>query len=157
MIQKEDFKKCMGRFASGVSVITYNEGEKYGGITVSSFTSLSIDPPMILFNINKSSSSHDKIKGSRKIIVNVLSSEQEEISNNFASSKLDKHEYILKLNPRIINELPILQNNLFYLVCSIDKVYDGGDHSIFTGSVLEGSVDETKSALLYYNKGYHKI
>jgi flavin reductase (DIM6/NTAB) family NADH-FMN oxidoreductase RutF len=157
MVSNDEFKKSMSRFAAGVTVITYNDGEKYGAVTVSSFTSLSLDPPLVLFNLIKGTSSHDRITQSNNFIVHILAKGQEEISNSFASSKIDKDAYIRNLGFTIENNLPVLADALSVLVCEKEIIYDGGDHSIIIGKVLSANTDESKSPLLYFNKGYHTI
>jgi 3-hydroxy-9,10-secoandrosta-1,3,5(10)-triene-9,17-dione monooxygenase reductase component len=157
MIPLEEFKKSLGRFASGVTLITYTEGSLLSGITVSSFTSLSLDPPLILFNIQKTASSHDKLLHSKGYAVHILSNEQESISNQFSSSKTDRNEVLKSLGPKFIDEIPVLESSLSYLVCSNHKTFEGGDHTIFVGMVNHVYTNESKSPLLYYNKGYRKI
>jgi flavin reductase (DIM6/NTAB) family NADH-FMN oxidoreductase RutF len=157
MIAIEEFKKSLGRFASGVTLITYRDESFLSGITVSSFTSLSLDPPLILFNIHKTSSSHDKLLASKGFAVHILSSEQESISNQFSSPKTDRNEILKSLNPKYIEDIPVLESSLSYLVCSNHKTYEGGDHTIFVGLVNHSHTNEDKSPLLYYNKGYRKF
>jgi 3-hydroxy-9,10-secoandrosta-1,3,5(10)-triene-9,17-dione monooxygenase reductase component len=157
MIPIEEFKKSLGRFASGVTLITYRDESLLSGITVSSFTSLSLDPPLILFNIQKKASSHDKLLQSKGYAVHILSNEQESISNQFSSPKTDRNEVLNSLHPKFIDDIPVLENSLSYLVCSNHKTYDGGDHTIFIGMVNHVYTNEDKSPLLYYNKGYRKF
>ena len=94
----EDFKKSLSRFASGVTIVTYSFENQKGGITVSSFSSVSLDPPLILFNINKTTPSHEKLISSSHFAVHILSSYQEELSNQFSSSKTDKNEILDKID-----------------------------------------------------------
>ncbi len=157
MIAIEEFKKSLGRFASGVTLITYRDGSLLSGITVSSFSSLSLDPPLILFNILKTASSHDKLLSSPGYAVHILSNEQESISNQFSSSKTDRNEILKSLDPKFIEDIPVLESSLSYLVCSNHKTYEGGDHTIFIGMVNHAHTNEDKSPLLYYNKGYRKF
>lgn len=157
MFSIEEFKKSLGRFASGVTIITYKEGELLNGITVSSFSSLSLDPPLIVFSINKTAGSHDKLLSSPTYGVHILSSEQETLSNQFASSKVDKNEILRSLKPVFLEDVPILESALSYLVCSNYKTYDGGDHTLFLGKVLKAHTNEDKAPLLYYNKGYRTL
>ena len=157
MISIDDFKKSLGRFASGVTVITYKDQNSYGGITVSSFSSLSMDPPLVLFSINKQYSSHTRLLESQNYAIHILSLEQETLSNNFASSKIDKNELILSLQPKIREGIPLLPSAVSILFCENYKNYEGGDHTIFLGKVVHIEIDESKEPLLYYNKGYRTI
>lgn len=157
MISTDEFKKSLGKFASGVTVITYKEKSSYSGITVSSFSSLSLDPPLVLFSINKSYNSHDRLTESKFFAIHILSNEQENLSNSFASSKVNKNDLILSLNPSFKEEIPILPSSLSVLLCENYKIYDGGDHSIFLGKVVYTESDDSREPLLYYNKGYRSL
>ena len=157
MISSEDFKKCLGRFASGVTVITYSDGNEKGGITVSSFASVSMDPPLVLFSILKKTPSHDKLLNSKNYAINILTMDQETVSNSFANPKIDRNEYIKSIPTEEKDGIPLILGSLSILFCSNHKVIDGGDHSIFLALVESGSVGESDSPLVYYNKAYRKI
>ncbi|MCB1160286.1 MAG: flavin reductase family protein [Leptospiraceae bacterium] len=157
-ISNEDFKKALSAFASGVTVITYKAGEEMGGLTVSSFASLSLEPPLILFNLNKSAISHEKILETKSFAVNILSADGEDVSNKFASSKENKHELVKKVGYTVKETgSPLLRSCLAIMDCSLESVYDGGDHSIIVGRALYTDTDPTKRPLLYYNRAYYKI
>jgi len=151
----EDFKKSLSRFASGVTIVTYSFENQKGGITVSSFSSVSLDPPLILFNINKTTPSHEKLISSSHFAVHILSSYQEELSNQFSSSKTDKNEILDKIISEKIHNCPIIPGSLSTLVCENFKTYEGGDHTIFLGKIISVQTDEEKEPLLYYNRAYH--
>ena len=153
----EEFKKSLSRFASGVTIVTYSVENNKGGVTDSSFSSLSIDPPLILFNINKTTPSHEKLFLSTHFAVHILSSSQQEFSNQFSSSKTDKEDILNKISTETINNCPIIPESLSILVCENFKTYDGGDHTIFLGKIISVRTDEEKEPLLYYNRGYHTL
>ena len=157
MPSTEDFKKSLSRFASGVTIVTYSDGKIKGGITVSSFSSLSMDPPLILFNINKSTPSHEKLISSTHFAVHILSTTQEEQSNQFSSSKTDKNEILDSISSEMISSCPIIPGFLSLLVCENHKSYDGGDHTIFLGKIISVKTDEAREPLLYYNRAYHTL
>ena len=156
--QSDDFKACLSRFASGVTIVTYSHENNFGGITVSSFSSLSLDPPLVLFCIQKTTPSHEKIKSSGAFCVNILSSEQENLSNSFAKHDLNKHDLIVKNGfSEKVTKSPILKDTLAFLDCEVENFFDGGDHSIIVGKVLDLGSSPDKRPLLYYNKKYHSI
>lgn len=157
MLQKDDFKNCLARFASGVTVVTYKDGEEMGGITVSSFTSLSMDPPLVLFNLNRASHSHSVIQSGKGFAIHILSADQEEISNGFASSKVNKHEFLHSIGYDLDGDVPIFGDCLAVLLCEKEVIYDGGDHSIVVARVKTTRVREGLAPLLYYNRGYHRL
>jgi len=157
MVNKDEFKNCLARFASGVTVVTYKDGEEMGGITVSSFTSLSLEPPLVLFNLNRVSHSHAVIQSGKNFAIHILSSSQEEISNSFASSKVNKHEFLKSIGYELEEGVPIFGDCLAVLVCEKEVMYDGGDHSIVVSKVKSIRLREELSPLLYYNRKYYRL
>lgn len=156
MFSKEDFKNCLALFASGVTVVTYKEKEELGGVTVSSFSSLSLEPPLILFCLNKNIHSYAVIQRIENFAVHILSEEQETISNSFASSKVNKHEFFHQTGFELLHDVPILKDYLALLICQKETLYEGGDHSIVIGRVLETRIGNGKP-LLYFSRGYRKL
>ena len=155
MVASNDlFKELMRRFAAGVTLVTFNENEKFGGLTVSSFCSLSIDPPLVLICIDRKIVSHDSLEKADTFGVNICNSEQGKLAWDFANSKIDKNELIKSL-PHTLTELgtPLLDGCLATMECKITQKYNGGDHTIFIGQVEEGECDENAEPLVYYGSG----
>ena len=100
-ITNDTFKELMKRFASGVTLITFDDGGKYSGLTVSSFCSLSMDPPLILICIDKNIHSHNSLKNGASFGVNICTSEQGKLAWDFANSNVDKNELILSLKHNV--------------------------------------------------------
>ncbi len=157
-IDINEFKSALSHFASGVTIIGYSEEQEMGGLTVTGFSSLSLNPPLVLITINKTASSNEKIIKTNAFSVNILSSEQETISNQFASKDSNKHELILNSGYSVKETgSPILKNCVANLDCKVENIYDGGDHSIIIGRVLSTFTDATKRPLLYFDRSYYKI
>ncbi|RHX96354.1 flavin reductase [Leptospira yasudae] len=157
-ITDEVFKNALSHFPSGVTVITYSHLGKNGGLTVSSFSSLSLSPPLILFCLQKNISSHDPIRSSGKFVVNILAQGQDSLSNQFASGKTDKHALIEELECKTGElSLPILPGTLSHIECEVDQFIDGGDHSIVIGRVISAGSDDDRRPLLYYRRNYYSI
>lgn len=157
-LNADEFKNALSHFASGVTVITFSDPLRSGGLTVSSFSALSLDPPLVLFSIQKHITSHDPLLASGLFTVNVLASDQEELSNQFASSKIDKHDLIQSLGCDLgHNGVPFLKNTLSRIECEVEKQVDGGDHTIVIGRVLAAVSDDSKRPLLYYRRAYYGI
>jgi flavin reductase (DIM6/NTAB) family NADH-FMN oxidoreductase RutF len=148
------FKELMRRFAAGVTLVTFNENEKFGGLTVSSFCSLSMDPPLVLICIDRKIASHESLEKTDVFGVNICNSEQGKLAWDFASSKIDKNELIKSL-PHTLTKLgtPLLEGCLATMECKITQKHDGGDHTIFVGQVEEGKFDENAEPLVYYGSG----
>ena len=101
------FKELMKRFASGVTLITFENDGKYSGLTVSSFCSLSMNPPLILICIDKKIPSHNSLENGSSFGVNICNSEQGNLAWDFANSNVDKNELILSLNHDVTeNKVP---------------------------------------------------
>lgn len=153
-IADENFKELMKRFASGVTLITYENEGKYGGLTVSSFCSLSMNPPLILICVDKKIPSHDLLKNGTSFGVNICNSEQGKLAWDFANSNVDKNELILSLKYSITdNKVPLLTDCMASMECSIKESYEGGDHTIFIGQIEKGNFDEESEPLIYYKSG----
>ena len=145
-------RNCFGKFATGITVITAlaPDGTKIG-LTVNSFSSLSLDPPMILWSLDKKSKSLDAFKDASHFAVNVLASDQMDISNNFARTSDDKFEGIELIDSKC--ELPLLAGAVAHLECKNAGTFEGGDHLIFVGKV-EHFDTSNKKPLLYTNGQY---
>jgi len=148
------FKELMRKFAAGVTLVTFNENKKFGGLTVSSFCSLSMNPPLVLICIDRKIASHESLEKTDVFGVNICNSEQGKLAWDFASSKIDKNELIKSL-PHTLTKLgtPLLEGCLATMECKITQKHDGGDHTIFVGQVEEGKFDENAEPLVYYGSG----
>ena len=129
-------RNALGQFPTGVTIITSvtGNGERLG-MTVSSFSSLSLDPPLILFSIHRRAHSFPAWQQVTQYAVNILNETQEELSNRFATAKGDKWA---GLTPRSGKSgVPLLPNAVVIFECEAYGRYDGGDHEIFVGRVVE--------------------
>lgn len=151
-IDPRELRNCFGKFATGITVITSlaNNGAKIG-ITVNSFSSLSIDPPMILWSLDNRSHNLEELKAASHFAVNVLASDQVDLSNNFASKEEDKFIDIETDDGKC--GMPLLKNTVAYLECNNVHQYPGGDHTIFVGEVEHFEISD-KKPLLYANGQY---
>ncbi len=156
-LDTNEFRRVMGHFATGVTIVTTkNEGE-YHGLTVNSFTSVSLDPMLVLVNISKHADSHDLIRNSRIFAVNFLTAEQEWLSNIFASN--DVLDRFAGLDVReAVSGAPLLDGIMAYLDVRVREIIDGGDHSVFIGEVTGQQVLLPDAPpLLYYRGNYAHI
>ncbi|HXI13435.1 MAG TPA: flavin reductase family protein [Thermoanaerobaculia bacterium] len=153
-IDEAAFRQAMGHFACGVTVVTTQTGRERNGLTVASFASLSLRPPLILVCVEKSVKSHDAIVAAGKFAVNILAEDQTAISNRFATKAEDKfvdlpiHEGELGL--------PLIDGALANIECQLRDTLPGGDHSIFVGEVTAAEMRDGEP-LLYFRSGYRKI
>lgn len=128
------FRRCLGQFATGVTVITTACGDTEVGVTANSFSSLSLDPPLVLWSIARTSRSYAAFEKSKHFAINILSTDQIDISQRFSSSETDKFAGI-DWEPGV-TQSPVLSGAAAVLECSTETIYDGGDHIILIGRVL---------------------
>jgi flavin reductase (DIM6/NTAB) family NADH-FMN oxidoreductase RutF len=153
-VDDAEFKLALSHFASGITVVTTEwEGTPYG-MTVASFASLSLRPPLILVCIEKSVKSHEAIAGAKKFAVNVLAARQADISNRFASKIDDRFTGVEWANGSL--GVPLIANALVTIECKLREQLPGGDHSIFVGEVIATAVREGQP-LLYFRGGYREM
>jgi 4-nitrophenol 2-monooxygenase / 4-nitrocatechol 4-monooxygenase, reductase component len=153
-VDDAQFKLAMSHFASGVTIVTTElDGRDYG-MTVASFASLSLHPPLVLVCIERSVKSHDAIAASRKFGVSILGAGQAEVSNRFASKADDKFAGVAV--ERGDTGVPLIAGALCALDCTVREQLPGGDHTIFVGEVLATHVREG-APLLYFRSAYRQI
>ncbi len=153
-VDDAQFKLAMSHFASGVTVVTTEHDGRPYGLTVASFASLSLHPPLVLVCIEKAVKSHDAIASSRKFGVSILGADQAEVSNRFASKADDKFAGVAV--DRGGTGVPLIAGALCTIECSVREQLPGGDHSIFVGEVLATHVREG-APLLYFRSAYQKL
>ncbi|MFC7394133.1 flavin reductase family protein [Scopulibacillus cellulosilyticus] len=150
-MDQRQFRDISGSFATGVTVITTkSECGHPIGMTANSFTSLSLNPPLILFNIAKSSSLYDAFMKSNIFAVNILSAEQENLSRQFSKKNIDRFEGIGYEED--VTGSPILKDVLGYFDCVVKSRYDGGDHTIIIGETKNGAVKDGDPLIFYRGK-----
>ena len=153
-IDQVRFRTAMGHFASGVTVVTTRDGDEPVGLTVSAFCSLSLDPPLVLICIDQNVTSHDAISSAGRFAVNILGTEQEELSRRFASRMDDKFEGVGTTQG--LGGVPLLSGSLANVECRLRDRLPGGDHTIFVGEVENVEIGEGEP-LLYFRSGYREI
>lgn len=128
-----EFRNALGHFATGVTVVTLWRDGALHGMTANAFTSVSLDPPLVLVCVGKKGSTHDLIQSTGRFAVNILSEEQEHLSRYFAGDRDPAVEIALKDEANANS--PILEGAIAWLDCELWQSYDGGDHTIFVGRV----------------------
>lgn len=149
------FRQLMSQFASGVVILTAKQGEVCHGITVSSFCSLSLEPPKILACVNKNSFFLDLIEQSQLFGINILDESGEWLSRHFASRSHSKFSGI----PYRLSQqgVPLLAGTLATIECRLDNRFPGGDHVILTGDVLHAEIVRFTQPLIYFRRDYKRL
>ncbi|MEZ2410724.1 flavin reductase family protein [Bosea sp. RCC_152_1] len=149
------FRQSLGEFATGVAVITaQGSGEELIGMTMSSFNSVSVDPPLVLFSIDRRANSLPAMLEARGFAVNVLAREQEHISNRFARALSDKWAEVKRTVGHA--QAPLITGALAHFECEPYANYDGGDHIIFVVRVLRHAVRPGGPAPLIFFRGRYR-
>jgi len=159
----DDFRRVMSHFASGVTIITaWDADQRPTGLTASSFTSVSLHPPLILVCVSQKAQSYPAIKAAGRFAVNILSTGQEAVSRRFAttatSTSGDEKFAGLDYRPGSLG-LPILTDALAELECTVVHAYPGGDHTIFVAQVdaADSRGDASQEPLLYFRGKYSRL
>jgi flavin reductase (DIM6/NTAB) family NADH-FMN oxidoreductase RutF len=156
----DEFRRVLGHFATGVTVVTTWDPEgRPAGLTASAFTSVSLNPPLILVCIAHTAQSYPALTAAGKFAVNILTREQEAISRRFASTGAGPEKFEgLDFRPGALG-LPILKDALAELECTVVHAYPGGDHTIFVARVeaADCRTDSGLEPLLYYRGQYSRL
>ena len=155
MVAPDDFRRVLGHFATGVTILTTTDAEgRPTGLTVSAFCSVSLDPPQILVCVDHKSQSYPALRDGGRFAVNILGAEHESISRRFATTRLDKFEEV----PFRMGALgvPLIEGALAQLECRTMSRHVEGDHTILVGRVEEARSDAGEP-LLYYRGKYGRL
>ncbi len=153
----EDVRSAMRRVPAAVTVVVIG-GARPRGITIGSFVTVSLDPPLVSFNVQRSARIHDELEQAPRFAVHVLSGGQEEVSEIFADPDLSGAEQFARVeHHRDSDGVPVITGAIARFVCSVEAVYPAGDHSIILGRALELESSESGDALLYVNRSYRSL
>lgn len=149
------FRDVLGRFASGVTVVTGTSNHEPVGLTCQSFSSVSLEPPLVVFIPAKSSRAWPLIQRSGKFCVNFLAADQAELSNTMASRGTDKFADV-KWSPSPETGSPMLEGALAQVDCTIHAVHEAGDHYVVIGRVVDLIThdDGAQDPLLFFRGEY---
>lgn len=151
----EMFKRAMSQFATGVTIVTTRDGDEVHGMTANAFSSVSLAPMLVLVCIAKPLRTHEMIERSGIFAVNILALEQRELAERFAGMIPGVEDRFAGIAYRTATTgAPVFDDALAWVDCRVWATYDGGDHTIFVGEVVDGAVlnDGTREPLLYFNR-----
>jgi len=148
------FRDTLARFCSGVTIVTSVAGGEPVGLTCQSFSSISLDPPLVMFVPAKTSRAWPLIRRAGFFCVNFLADGQEELSNTFATRGIDKFAGVSWTTST--TGAPILDGVVGHVDCTIHAVHEGGDHYVVLGRVRDLGVGADASPLLFYRGAYHR-
>jgi flavin reductase (DIM6/NTAB) family NADH-FMN oxidoreductase RutF len=152
---KDAFRRSMGRFATGVTIITTRLDDHVHGMTANAVTSLSLDPMLVLVCVDKTADTHDILARAGVFAVNILNRKQWELSNRFAKKEFDGAHGLEDVRHGFaVTGSPIIEGAIAYLDCRTAMEHHGGDHTIFIGEVLEAKELSEDAPLVFYRGKY---
>jgi flavin reductase (DIM6/NTAB) family NADH-FMN oxidoreductase RutF len=155
MLDPDSFRSVLGRFASGVTVLTTQSGNTDVGMTVSAFCSLSLQPPQVLACVDKTAEMHELLPKGHHVVFNILSSSQEALSRRFSEEEGSQRFDGVGFS-RDKQGVAVLDDVVAWIEGTIVAQHDGGDHSIFVAEV-QGATSSDLRPLLYYRGGYAEL
>ncbi len=150
-----EFRRVLGHFATGVTIITAMDGDEPVGVAANSFTSVSLDPPLILFCVGGSSTTWPRIERSGNFAVNILGEHHEHLSRLFAQKGADRFTDTLWRRGR--TGAPLLEEAIAFVECAIEAQHPAGDHTIVVGRVMDLGMVEDAPPLLFYRGEYARL
>lgn len=157
-LNPETLRKAMRNWASGIVIVTAQHEGAQHGMTVSSFTSLSLEPPLLSASLYKTSRTHGLIEASGRFAATILSAEQEEISNIFAGRVPDTEDRFVGLATETLSSgIPVVSGGLAYFDCHITQKISVGTNTLFIAEVEDVITTDVGNPLLYFNQGYHSL
>jgi flavin reductase (DIM6/NTAB) family NADH-FMN oxidoreductase RutF len=149
------YRTVLGHFATGVTLVTAMDGDEPVGMACNSFTSVSLDPPLVLFCAAKSSSTWPRMQPARAFAVNILEEDDEEVCRLFATRGADRFSQLQWTGYRTGS--PVMRDALAFVDCVTDAEYDAGDHTIVVGRVVQLGYAPEGKPLLFYRGGYGRF
>jgi flavin reductase (DIM6/NTAB) family NADH-FMN oxidoreductase RutF len=157
--ETQDLRKILGRFSTGVTVVTASHG-KPCGMTANAFTSVSLNPPSVLVCVHRGGALYQTVRQAGGFAVSVLSSEQEKAARHFADHSRPRGaaEFgAFDWSPAPLTGAPVLDGALAWLDCALTTSYDGGDHEIFLGKILASGSGSARNALVFFGGTFHQL
>lgn len=150
VFDSKEQRRIMGKFATGVTIASTKVGAETWGMTANAVTSLSLDPPLVLLAVVRESQSHAKFKEAGCFALNILTSQQEDLSTRFASAG---PKDFADLETKVAETgAPILAGALGWVDCRLVEILPGGDHDIFLGEVVAGDARDGEPLLFFGGK-----
>jgi len=157
-LTKDHFRRVMGQFATGVTVVTTRLGDEMHGLTANAICSVSLEPLLVLVCVDHAADTHPLLEKSGVFAVNILSEKQEHVSRLFAGPTEEKTGRLEGMGYRTaVTGAPIIEGCLAYLDCRIVAAYPGGDHTIFIGQVEEAEISGDGPPLIFFRGRYATV
>ena len=152
-IDSQDFRRILGRFPTGVTVVTANVSGSPIGVAIGSFVSISLDPPLVGFFLGNESGSGDAFAEAGHFCVNILSAQQVELCGVMASRGDNKFEGV-DIQSAPVSGAPVFGGGMAFIDCSIHSVVEAGDHNLFIGSVQHLEASDGTDPMVFFGGNY---
>jgi flavin reductase (DIM6/NTAB) family NADH-FMN oxidoreductase RutF len=154
-IDQRELRDAFGRFATGVTVVTVNHAGEPAGLTANSFSSVSLDPPLVLWNLALSADCFEQFEAADHFAINILNRDQDSISTRFATKDVDKWAGTPYRTG--VTGAPVIDDAIAVFECKVYARHPGGDHVIYVGEVIEVHVNNDAPPLGFHRGRYSDI
>ena len=153
---RSDLKNAFARRATGVTIVTARAGDRIHGMTVSAFTEVSLDPPLLLICIDRAAKMQALIEAAGAFAVNILARGQEPLAESFARKEAEDRRFSDLACETAVTGAPLLAGAIAQLDCRLESAHEAGDHTIYIGEVVDLRVSDG-DPLVFYDRGYHGL
>ncbi len=154
----EELRTAMRAWTSGVAVVAAAHAGEWHGMTVSSFTSVSLDPPMVVVSLQTASRTHDVVAKAGAFAVTILAASQQELSERFAQRKSTMSEHLDGLElETLVTGAPFIRGGLAYIDCRVRQSIPCGMNTLFIAEVVAVRGDDHDAPLVYHDRRYHRL
>ncbi|MDQ6682364.1 MAG: flavin reductase family protein [Chloroflexota bacterium] len=157
--ERRRLRAMMGRFATGVSVVAARHGPLLAGMTANAIASISVDPPLMMASISRTSETHEAVVGSHSFAVSVLAAHQRELADCFAqpTTAIKLQRFCDAAWHEAETGSPVLEGAIAYFDCRLTARHPGGDHTIFVGEIVAAGYEEGAEPLVWYGSRYRRL
>jgi len=158
LVDPETLRAVMRHWTTGVTIVAARDGAQAHGMTVNAFTSVSLEPPLVLVCIERAVRTHALIERSRAFAISILREGQQTISDRFAGRETENGNRFAGLKTfTAVTGAPILADNIGYLDCAVVAAHPAGTHTIFIAEVVAAKGQPSGKPLLYFDRDYHSL
>ncbi len=151
-------RSAMRAWTSGVTIVTAAHGGEWHGMTVSSFTSISLDPPMVIISLQTASRTHDVVAKAGAFGVTILAASQQELSERFANRNIAMGERLGSPDMEtMVTGAPLIKGGLAFLDCRVQQSIPCGMNTLFIAEVVAVRGDDHDAPLVYHDRAYHRL
>jgi len=155
-MEERAFRDTLGRFPTGVTVVTASGPSGPAGLTTNAFSSLSLDPPLVLVCFERGSRTLPVVRETGRFAINILRAGQEGLAQVFASKRVHAEKFA-SVTHTVDHGVPVLDDALAWMVCDLEALHPGGDHEIGVGAVTAMGHDPSGEPLLFLDGGYRAL